>query len=668
MGRKDEEINELLREYEYNSEKFNNIQKTLGLLKNYLKSMGRFPEKAKQSEMDKKLLMVKELTWINEIKRVPGNQELLKEHMAEAEIEVDVEIREEDYEQLSLPGCEAERGEIRKVKKKISISSLTENKCYRKAAAKRGIGEILEDHSKQCLLDYNKYLGTDVAAKSSKETLAKGIEEWITRYPLQLLLTFSRSTIKLLRKLTDMKEESNISVTEKNVDDFMQLMTWGLLDVAITYQNEEIFFEVSVPADVKECILPQFENITREKMEESDVWCYFASGKGGIPDEKKVWDSIGKIGDDIHFLLLEYGILDVETFHRLFTEIYQTEFTKKQLMRFVYLWGTFHQRLLTGKLVAGKEIYVGNPELAIDAVFLKREKYCKDIPYRCQSKEEMLAEMDLLMRLWAVVGASFYEWELDEEELERIMMDGHQLIQEGMAVSDLMEYFFSCFEMEEQLDLVMLWRFLTRLGLGTPLPMLKGYSRIGFQQKYGKYQYLDLFRGTDKRIRKAALYELPVEMQEKLADLVILAETADYETLKAEETKLPFSCMHNEQVKIFLVINRLTAYGNIQDEEKKSAVEQNLRKMVLDLCGECRDEYTSSKLLELASKYDIVQSAEEREPVYVNERDADYFWDDEWEEPVAPVVKAEKVYPNDPCPCGSGKKFKKCCKGKGIYD
>ena len=29
---------------------------------------------------------------------------------------------------------------------------------------------------------------------------------------------------------------------------------------------------------------------------------------------------------------------------------------------------------------------------------------------------------------------------------------------------------------------------------------------------------------------------------------------------------------------------------------------------------------------------------------------------------------SRKVMPNDPCPCGSGKKFKKCCKGKGIYD
>lgn len=26
-----------------------------------------------------------------------------------------------------------------------------------------------------------------------------------------------------------------------------------------------------------------------------------------------------------------------------------------------------------------------------------------------------------------------------------------------------------------------------------------------------------------------------------------------------------------------------------------------------------------------------------------------------------PVVKEKKIYPNDPCPCGSGKKYKKCC-------
>lgn len=33
----------------------------------------------------------------------------------------------------------------------------------------------------------------------------------------------------------------------------------------------------------------------------------------------------------------------------------------------------------------------------------------------------------------------------------------------------------------------------------------------------------------------------------------------------------------------------------------------------------------------------------------------------------APVKKIEaKVYPNDPCPCGSGKKYKQCCGRKIV--
>ena len=28
----------------------------------------------------------------------------------------------------------------------------------------------------------------------------------------------------------------------------------------------------------------------------------------------------------------------------------------------------------------------------------------------------------------------------------------------------------------------------------------------------------------------------------------------------------------------------------------------------------------------------------------------------------------KKIMPNDPCPCGSGKKFKHCCKGNGEFD
>lgn len=37
------------------------------------------------------------------------------------------------------------------------------------------------------------------------------------------------------------------------------------------------------------------------------------------------------------------------------------------------------------------------------------------------------------------------------------------------------------------------------------------------------------------------------------------------------------------------------------------------------------------------------------------------YWDALPYMSVEPVVKPDKIYPNDPCPCGSGKKYKKCC-------
>lgn len=49
-----------------------------------------------------------------------------------------------------------------------------------------------------------------------------------------------------------------------------------------------------------------------------------------------------------------------------------------------------------------------------------------------------------------------------------------------------------------------------------------------------------------------------------------------------------------------------------------------------------------------------------RAAIFENNDDFEVF---EADEPVTkPVIKTNgKVRPNDPCPCGSGKKYKKCC-------
>ena len=54
---------------------------------------------------------------------------------------------------------------------------------------------------------------------------------------------------------------------------------------------------------------------------------------------------------------------------------------------------------------------------------------------------------------------------------------------------------------------------------------------------------------------------------------------------------------------------------------------------------------------QLAAFYDSLEKADLYNDLY-----------DDFRMPVQqPIVKEKKVYPNDPCPCGSGKKYKKCC-------
>lgn len=55
-------------------------------------------------------------------------------------------------------------------------------------------------------------------------------------------------------------------------------------------------------------------------------------------------------------------------------------------------------------------------------------------------------------------------------------------------------------------------------------------------------------------------------------------------------------------------------------------------------------------------------SWDEEEDEFWDEEDS--FWNGEFVASQPHVREEKKVYPNDPCPCGSGKKYKKCC-GKG---
>ncbi|MDD5935184.1 MAG: SEC-C domain-containing protein [Clostridiales bacterium] len=80
-----------------------------------------------------------------------------------------------------------------------------------------------------------------------------------------------------------------------------------------------------------------------------------------------------------------------------------------------------------------------------------------------------------------------------------------------------------------------------------------------------------------------------------------------------------------------------------------------------DLCRELSDEFNTIGELDksdyLAEKYELERTKE-------TARLAGFLKNIGFENKKLGSFEGKKIYPNDPCPCGSGKKYKKCCARK----
>ncbi len=60
----------------------------------------------------------------------------------------------------------------------------------------------------------------------------------------------------------------------------------------------------------------------------------------------------------------------------------------------------------------------------------------------------------------------------------------------------------------------------------------------------------------------------------------------------------------------------------------------------------------------VAAEADWLYGLEEWESIFDEEKRSELYKE---QKRSTTIVKEAKVFPNDPCPCGSGKKYKKCC-------
>ena len=81
----------------------------------------------------------------------------------------------------------------------------------------------------------------------------------------------------------------------------------------------------------------------------------------------------------------------------------------------------------------------------------------------------------------------------------------------------------------------------------------------------------------------------------------------------------------------------------VLDEETVITLKYDLEKLYYNMVA------AKAEWLYNLPQWDELLTAERRKELYKEQKSS------------GTVDKADKVYPNDPCPCGSGKKYKKCC-------
>ncbi len=113
-------------------------------------------------------------------------------------------------------------------------------------------------------------------------------------------------------------------------------------------------------------------------------------------------------------------------------------------------------------------------------------------------------------------------------------------------------------------------------------------------------------------------------------------------------------------------VDIMTMVGFLDGINESLVQENDIQNMTEDT--EVSLNFDNEKLYKnmVAAKADWLYGLPEWDDIFSKEKQEELF--KEQKRSTTFVREGRKIGRNEPCPCGSGRKFKQCCMGKGIYD
>ncbi len=482
--------------------------------------------------------------------------------------------------------------------------------------------ELLQDLGEKETTDYYKYLRIPQTGAFYKQEKLEEISKTLQEHPEYLLYVFKEDEYRELLQWLKLIPENDI-IMPQNGKLVVKALGMGLVDFAASETGGTLSFATDADRLI---------------------------GRISAKDSKKVYKTLNEFDDRVGKLIQVYGVIELESMYEIYKRVYSAEVEQEVFFRYIYWHARFNAYVNTAYQLDGT-CYVSSTELDVQNILDKTEKYAKELPYAEFSRREIsyMGE-DLANRSgWVDIFVStlHYQLELDLWEAQNCLywvipaiMNGDTLCQ---VIEVLKEQNREHWKLEAATEL---WMILSGLILESELPMLKGRSRKKYAEEKNCSPWsveMTEVQTVCVMTRDCPMHHFPAEIQEWMYEAVNYG--ADNCIIRLLDYKEQNHICSEEY--LYLLTKSCITFGYTKEAEK---LLQQLK--LSSVSGKRVAKQLKSHLQE---RYEVVE-------------DEDDWWEmldrnSMLQMPIQqPYIRENpKVGRNDPCPCGSGKKYKKCC-------
>ena len=503
---------------------------------------------------------------------------------------------------------------------------------YCKTVSSKTMAQMLTKLSMQETKDYCKYLVIPYNGNPSKTSLIDRILHTLSEHPKLYLYVLEKKELKELEQLL-LKSDGELEELP-NINSLVKGMVLGLLECQ--YSNNECapVLTISVATDASQ-ILSAFQS----------SW------------KKKEYKKIQEISDNIALLLQPYGILDMDTLYEKYCYYWDEAITKETLLQVIYWHCRMCGYIQTGDSTLNSLSYAALGEIDMLKIVTDIVMYAENLPYKPLIKEDFL--------LWKQGFCNVYDnWfayedyllgnaSLPKSKLADTIQDAFKNVVSGISASEFINNNLALYTPQTLHESIDFWALIMDLIMNTGLAGFKGFSREEYLELKKELPPSYLPIQTDTSIndigQKTHIYEMPADIQMQIYNLFFHTDPTECaDKMKVLVQEIP---VHNEE--LLMILAEMCLYNDEYDHAQKLI--KQLRKL----------NKTDSSISTLEDSFDSLQNNFLDSPInfadYSEGNVEDYpLWD--YLESPEPYRRTEaKIGRNDPCPCGSGKKYKKCC-------